>query len=250
MLDVTAVRAHPEDYWRILWHEEVSSTNDLVAGAAALGAKEGLVIGAETQTAGRGRWGRQWLDAPGRCLLFSALVTMPRNESQGLVGMAAALAVLCAVRDAGAPAVGFRWPNDVTVARRKVAGILVEAVSGAAVVGVGVNVRGRAEEFATGCGAVTVEEAADHPVSREELLGSILTHLHDVMALLRAGRGQDVLSALAEADDLSNRRVTVASSAGEFIGVGAGMDACGRLLVETPQGMVALSQGEVVRVGD
>lgn len=248
MLDLCAVCRRPEDYWRIRWYERVSSTNDLAAGAAALGAKEGLVVGAETQTAGRGRWGRRWLDAPDRCLLFSALVPGPGREPLGLLGMAAALAGLRAVRDAGACAVGFRWPNDVTIAGRKVAGILVETASRLAVVGVGVNVCGRAEEFAPGCDAVTIEEAGGRPVSREELLGEILSHLYEALVLVRAGRGCEVVRELAAADELAGKRLTVASSGGEATGIGVGMDASGRLLLQTPQGTVTLSAGEVVRI--
>lgn len=220
-----------------------------MAGAAVLGAAEGLVIGAETQTAGRGRWGRRWLDAPGQCLLFSALVGTPGEAPPGLVGMAAALAVLRAVRNAGAAAVGFRWPNDVTAGGQKVAGVLVEALSGAAVVGIGVNVCGRAEQFAPGCYAVTVEEAAGRPVSREELLGEILSHLHEALVLVRAGRGCEVVRELAGADHLAAQRITVAHSAGEVTGINAGMDACGRLVLRTSQGLVVLSEGEVVRIG-
>lgn len=249
MLDLRAVCGRPEGYWRIRWYEQVSSTNDLAAGAAALGAKEGLVVGAETQTAGRGRWGRRWIDAPDRCLLFSALVPGAEREPLGLLGMAGAVAVLRAVRDAGACAVGFRWPNDVTIAGCKVAGILVETTSRLAVVGVGVNVCGRAEEFAPGCGGVTVEEAAGRPVSREELLGAILSHLYEALAVVRAGRGCEVVKELAAADELSGKRLTVASPAGAAVGIGAGMDAFGRLLLHTPQGTVRLSAGEVVRIG-
>lgn len=248
MLDVSAVRARPEGYWRISWHERVSSTNDLVAGAAALGAEEGLVVGAETQTAGRGRWGRRWLDAPGRCLLFSVLVAMREEAPAAFVGMAAALAVLRAVREAGAVAAGYRWPNDVTAGDRKIAGVLVEMTGGMAVVGIGVNVCGCAEDFVPACNATTVEEAAGRPVSREELLGSILSHLHGALALLRSGQAARIVEELVAADALVGRQVTVARGDVKVVGTAVGIDEAGRLEVVVDGEVQSLSEGEVVRV--
>src|SRR5581483_2224374 len=124
------------------------STNADVVAAVRRGAAAGLVLLAEEQTSGRGRLDRRW-EAPARaCVLGSALirpVTPP--SSWPLVGLLAGVATAEAVRSvAGLPAV-LKWPNDVLLSGRKVAGLLAERVEDAVVIGVGVNVTVRADEL-------------------------------------------------------------------------------------------------------
>src|SRR5580692_8778683 len=124
-----------------------TSTNDLAKAAAREGAPHGSTWVAEAQTAGRGRRGHAWICAPGEGLLFSVLARVSCVPSRiAPVGLAVGLAVRDAVA-AAAPgaAVGIKWPNDVLIAERKVAGVLVEAVTvgarvDAVIVGVGINV--------------------------------------------------------------------------------------------------------------
>jgi BirA family biotin operon repressor/biotin-[acetyl-CoA-carboxylase] ligase len=144
------------------WHEEVGSTNALAAQAATRGVPEVHAVLADLQTAGRGRRGRSWTAPAGTSLLLSLLVRpAAQREAVGLLPLMTGLALVEAVEERcpGLP-VALKWPNDLLVGGRKAAGILVEALGGACVVGVGVNVdwRGvhRPPELA---GAVSLAEA-------------------------------------------------------------------------------------------
>ncbi|MEI6084246.1 MAG: biotin--[acetyl-CoA-carboxylase] ligase [Verrucomicrobiota bacterium] len=118
----------------ILVFEETASTNDVTARLVGGHRDEGLVIFAESQTKGRGRHGRVWASPRGKGLWFSVLLRPPFPLSR--VTVAASVAV---ARVAGKEA-RIKWPNDVTVEGRKLAGILTEVRDGAAVLGIGVNV--------------------------------------------------------------------------------------------------------------
>ncbi len=124
----------------VIWLPSVDSTNRYLLDRAAAGAPEGVVAVADEQTAGRGRLGRAWVAPPGASLLVSVLLRpLLPAERVHLVTLAAALAAIDALPDAGAR---VKWPNDVVVDDRKLAGVLAEADgAGAVVVGMGLNVR-------------------------------------------------------------------------------------------------------------
>ena len=120
-----------------------TSTNDLALAEARAGADHGTVVIADAQTAGRGRLGRVWASPPGRHLYLSALVRVdPRLRpplERAALTLAVGVGVVDAVRAAGAASAGLKWPNDVLVGDRKLAGVLCEATGDVIVVGVGVN---------------------------------------------------------------------------------------------------------------
>jgi len=125
----------------VRWHDSIDSTNRLAADLAREGAPEGVVVAADHQTAGRGRLDRRWEAPPGSSLLMSMLFRPPRSVTHlNLVNAAAGIAA----SDACNEVAGFRpllkWPNDVVVDDRKLAGILAEVVGQAVVVGIGLNV--------------------------------------------------------------------------------------------------------------
>ena len=148
--------ARPEDATvgrEILVFEETDSTNDLAARAGQDGVPEGLVIFAESQRAGRGRLGRKWVSPPRRNLLCSVLLrpeAVPVERWPELTFCAALAVAETAERFTGLPA-RIKWPNDVLLAGRKVAGILLECHHGQApgfvVVGIGLNVLQQEEDF-------------------------------------------------------------------------------------------------------
>jgi BirA family biotin operon repressor/biotin-[acetyl-CoA-carboxylase] ligase len=145
----------------------IDSTNRYVLECAATGAAEGLVAVADEQTAGRGRLGRTWIAPPGAALLVSVLLrpVLP-PERMHLVTLAAALALVDVVPEDAQ----VKWPNDVVVADRKLAGILAETDgAGAVVVGMGCNVR--ADWFPD----ELRETATATVIERDALLGSWLT---------------------------------------------------------------------------
>jgi BirA family biotin operon repressor/biotin-[acetyl-CoA-carboxylase] ligase len=153
-------------------HAELSSTQTVLV---AEGGKDGRVLVADHQTAGRGRAGREWLDVPGGMLMFSALLRDIPSEQASLVGLAAGVAVARAIGDEAR----LKWPNDVRIDGKKVCGILGElAPSGDyVVVGIGVNVGHTAGELPDDLGATSLRIARDDAPRRDELCAAILREL-------------------------------------------------------------------------
>ncbi len=169
--------------------EETDSTNDLAARAGKDGLAEGLVIFAETQRAGRGTSGRRWLSPPHRNLLFSVLLRPPERVPVARwpeLTFCAALAVAeAAERETGAKA-NIKWPNDVLVAGRKVAGILLEShqrqTPGFVVVGIGLNVLQQAGDFDPeirgSAGSLAMAAGAAHTPDRARAAAAVLERLN------------------------------------------------------------------------
>ncbi len=124
--------------------DETASTNDVITRLAKSHAAEGLVVFAESQTRGRGRHGRRWVSPRGRGLWFSVLLRpeLPAT-AYSRITVAASVAVARAVKQRAR----IKWPNDVTLGGRKLAGILTEAGKDAVILGIGVNVNSLPEDF-------------------------------------------------------------------------------------------------------
>jgi len=211
------------------------STNERAKALAEAGAPHGTLVSADEQSAGRGRQGREWTAPPRSSLLLSLVL----REFGELLPLAASVAVAEACEAAGANC-AIKWPNDVWIDGRKVAGILVEGrpQEGWAVLGIGLNVDTELEQLPPELRetATSLRIAARAP-SPEVLLSTLLETLE-----LRLGDpAERVLEAWAERDALRGRRVRW--EAGE--GTAAGVDASGALLVDTGEGRVALDAGEV-----
>ena len=208
-----------------------STTNDRARALALAGAPHGTLVTAGEQHAGRGRQGRAWSAPPGRALLLSLVLRDP----PALLPLAAGLAVA----EVAGPAAALKWPNDVLVDGRKVAGILAEGRPDErwAVLGIGVNVALRVDELPPELHA-TAGTLGLTPADLEPTLERLLAALErvlglDAAALLDAYRARDAL-----------RGHEVAWSGGR--GTAAGIDGAGRLVVELADGgRTALSAGEV-----
>ena len=215
----------PRVHWR-----STDSTNERARELAMAGAPHGTLVTAGEQTAGRGRQGRAWTAPPGSAVLMSVVLRDP-NE---LLPLAAAVAVCEAV-----PAdCAIKWPNDVWIGGRKLAGILAEGrpQEGWAVLGIGLNVTtaefpGELRDTATSLRLEGVES------DTESVLGDLLAALD---RRLRDDAGE-LLGAWRERDALRGRPVRWRD--GE--GTAAGIDDSGSLLVETGEGRVILDAGEV-----
>lgn len=221
-----------------------TSTNDEAHRAAKRGAPHGATWVAEEQTAGRGRWGRSWTSPPGEGLLFSVLMRVRCAPAKlPPIALLAGLAVRDAVgRAAEASPISIKWPNDVLAGGRKLAGILVEAVTvgsrvEAIVVGVGINVHTRSfpSELAARATSVALAAAGGPPPDRAVLLADVLAAVdRDLHVVVQHGLG--LLRARIEAvDALRGRRVR--SDQG-LEGDACGIDDEGRLLVRSDAGGV------------
>ncbi len=232
-----------------------SSTNDDAKRGASDGAPHGSTWVAEAQTAGRGRQGRSWLAARGESVLASVLARVACTPARlPPIALVAGLAVRDAVaRAAPGVRVGIKWPNDVLVDGRKVAGILVEAMTvgsrvDAVVVGMGINVHTREFPPTVADGATSValvSGPSPQPPDRAEILVDALAALdHDLHVVVERGLG--LFRARLEAAD-ALRGLRVRNDAGEE-GTASGIDDEGRLLVRRQGGADALERwvsGEV-----
>src|SRR4051794_29509047 len=211
-----------------LHHRSIGSTNLRARELADAGAPHGTLVTASEQTAGRGRQGRGWVTPPGTAIAASLVL----RDYDALLPLRAGLAVA----DVTGPQARVKWPNDVWLDGRKVAGILVEA-RGWAVLGIGVNV---ALDPATL--PPDVAEVAGSLGRGTDELESTLSELLSALEIRLAASPADVVAALRERDALLGRHLTW--DGGE--GVGAGIDEQGALLVTRADGSTtALSAGEV-----
>ncbi len=251
-----------------------TSTNAVVAGEARKGVAEGLVVTADYQSAGRGRFDRRWEAPPGSGLLFSVLLR-PGLAASGalalerghLVVAAVSLAVARAADAVAGVRLSLKWPNDLLAPDgRKVAGVLAEVAIGAAagrastelastelasteraaadwavVVGVGLNVSWAPE------GASCLDALAGRPVNKDELLNEALGSLRELY-----GRWDEVAELYRERLATLGRQVVVHLASGTgpgdeagIRGQAVGVDSAGRLLVHTATGLVEVAAGDV-----
>ena len=225
-----------------LWSESCVSTQDVLRGS---GLPEGAVAVTEHQTSGRGREGRPWQDVAGKALLLSLLLRPPADLPTQQFALVAGLAVAEAVEERR-DAAGIKWPNDVLLEGRKVAGVLLESSGGEVVCGIGINVGQEEGELPAGtpvpaASLVSITGTApDRPALLASLL-EILEHRYD--AWCRSGFAA-MLDELEARNVLRGRQVEVGGEAGT-----AGRFAAdGRLTLERDDGSTVLvGSGEVLR---
>lgn len=238
---------------RIELHPQVGSTNDLVRQAGQRGASEGLVVLAEEQVAGRGRLGRTWVASPGCCVLCSVLLRPRFSPQQAFyVTIVAAVAIHRALKVVGggvlSPAI--KWPNDVLLNGRKVAGILSESeFSGGewafSVLGFGINVNLQKEQFGELRDAATSLSAElGREVDRVEVLARVLSELESLYLLLQGGQSGTVHAEWVRNLETLGKRVSITEpGSGE-----AGSPVQGKALRVDPGGaLVVLTDGGVER---
>lgn len=237
------------DPFRLLVRETAASTNDELRSLAEAGAADGLVLLALHQTAGRGRRGACWFAPPGESLAFSIL--LKPAEPKALwprLALAAGLAVAEAAESFG-PAVGIKWPNDVWIGRRKLAGILVEAGRDFAIVGIGFNVSttsfpAEVSEIAT---SLRIETSSEP--SSPDVLDAII---HSFARRCRSiGTDFDLLlDSVRQRCVLTGHRVSLTTASGQKQGVVEGIAPSGELLVRIDQTLERFLQADEVRILD
>lgn len=250
-LDPAAVRAPG---WRVQVLAESPSTNAHVAARVLDGEPAGLVVVAEHQTAGRGRLDRTWVTPPRAALTFSLAVApdgVPLARWPWLP-LLAGLAVVDSLREAAGVPASLKWPNDVLVADRKVAGILVERVEGprgaVAVVGVGLNVSSTAEELPVPT-ATSLRAAGASSLDRALLLDAVLRSFRRRYDAWCAAAGAGLRAPYLRACSTLGRRVHVELPGGTGVdGTAVGVDDSGRLQVDDGSRVHVLGVGDVVHV--
>ncbi len=247
-----------------LWRElvvvpQTTSTNAHVAEAAHRGAAEGLVVAAEYQSRGRGRLDRGWHSPPGAGLTFSVLLRplgVPANRWTWLPLLAGVAVAEATTRVAGVE-VGLKWPNDVLVGGRKLAGVLLERVGAssgpAAVVGVGLNVTTTAEELVEPSATSLLLEGAT-AYDRATVLRGVLSTLEGWYLRWRSAGGDTDASGLRAAYE--SRSVTLGREVRvelpgrtRLTGTAKAVDDLGRLVVRDSTGRdTAVAAGDVIHL--
>jgi len=233
----------------ILFFPSVGSTNDVASAECT----EGLVVVADQQTAGRGRRGHSWFSPPGSGLYVSVVLTPATSRvdparATMLTTISAGVALADGVAAATGLHVDLKWPNDLYVSRRKLAGVLAEgAPDGAIVLGYGINVAATAFPPELGDRATSLESELGRAVDRPTVLVETLAALSRRYDDLLAGRFDAILDAWrVHAPAASGARVSWETNAGTQSGITAGIDDSGALLVKTADGIERIVAGEVM----
>jgi BirA family biotin operon repressor/biotin-[acetyl-CoA-carboxylase] ligase len=197
----------------------------------------------DEQREGRGRLGRSWSAPPGTAILFSLLLRPPGERVVSELSLVAGTAVAEAIEGALGLAVQVKWPNDVMLNRRKVAGILAEASDGKVVVGIGVNVNQKRDELPEGTKVAAASLYTSDGIKRDRgpLLAGILERLESNYDAW-VERGLDgVYDSLGSRDFLRGRRIGLDGESG----IGVKIDRDGRFLVDVDGVERAVESGEI-----
>ena len=233
-------------------HFELPSTNTHLLESVSVDKATGVVCLAEQQTSGRGRRGRTWVSPFGGNLYLSLLWRFAGGAAQ-LAGLslAMAIAVTRALRDIGLDTVAVKWPNDILISNRKLAGILLELAGEASgpcsvVVGVGLNVRASPSEMtAVDQPWIDLESALGKRVSRNELVGILINHL---LAAIQEFEQDGLAPFLHEwqiHDSYAGKEVILHLPEGSIRGVVKGIDNTGALLLAQAGEIRRFHSGEI-----
>jgi BirA family biotin operon repressor/biotin-[acetyl-CoA-carboxylase] ligase len=236
---------------RVLYFRSIGSTNDVATALAAAGAAEGFVVVAAQQTAGRGRRGRTWFSPPLGGLYVSVVLAPARSaapaRAAALVTLAAGVALAEAVETVAGLRPDIKWPNDLFVGRRKLAGILAEG-SGmdAVVLGYGINVGPMVYPPELADRATSLELELGRSIDDASLCAESLAALAARYDDLLHGRFDAILDAWRlRAPGARGARVAVETSSGTTNGITAGIDDAGALLVQIGDRVERIVAGEV-----
>ncbi len=233
---------------RVLYFASVTSTNDIASRVAAEGSPDGTAVVSDLQRAGRGRLGRTWYSPPGAGLYVSVVLRRPAFPA--LVTLAAGVALADAVRACTHLPVAIKWPNDLVVGRRKLAGILAEASGGDqieyVVLGFGINLHSAAYPQDIADRATSIEAELGRPVDRGVLLVECLVSLAQWTEAVAAGRASAMLDRWRALSPSSRgARVEWTGPLGGGSGITNGIDEDGARLVQSGDAVERIVAGEV-----
>jgi len=230
---------------RVIHHfHTLDSTNSRAYGLALDGAKEGEIVLAESQKKGRGRLERQWFSPPSRNLYLSVVLRPPIPPQEApLLTLLAAVATADAIRALTDLSPRIKWPNDILLHDRKVAGLLNEIHSETdrvhfVILGIGVNVNGEVQGFPRQIRqiATTLREETGQNISRKAFLARLLWDLEAWYTLFLKEGGPPILAAWRERAQIRGRQVEVMSFGETLRGTAVDIDSDGALILDTGRG--------------
>ena len=229
----------------VLVFEETASTNDVVEHLAKSGAREGLVVFAESQTRGRGRRGRTWASPRGKGLWFSVLLrpTLPPSAASRIT-VAASVAVARAIREVGRVDARIKWPNDVIINDKKLAGILTELRVEAdeilmAILGIGIDVNCEPDDFPDDLAriATSLQLETGSAQDRVALAARVLAALDECYQLALADF-EAIADEWAKLCTTLGRQIVVTMGQRRIEGFAQALDSDGALLVRCDSGQM------------
>ncbi len=228
----------------VLRIDEVASTQDEAFRLGELGAREGTVVVARYQRAGRGRAGRTWVASPGAALLFSVLLR-PECPLPGVFSLLVADAIVETVAGAYGLDPRVKWPNDVLIGGRKLSGVLIQGRQGMAALGIGVNVRTEAGELPEG--ATSLRAETGQQIDLMDLLARLLPAIDERYHVVMAGDIAAALSRIEARLAMRGEEVTLRDGDREITGRVTGLREDGALLLGVDGDLRAVVSGELVR---
>ena len=230
---------------------ETASTNDVIERLARDGAKEGVVVFAESQSKGRGRLGRKWVSSAGKGLWFSVLLRPPLMPQEATrLTVASATALVRAIERVTGLAPDIKWPNDLQLRGRKIAGVLTELNAepdrvNHLILGIGLNVNQRAGDFPDDIIGLATSLAIEkgEPVSRPELATAILSELQTDYRRICDGRFDQVAEEWEARCRTIGQNVSIQLGARTLHGRAESLDAAGALLLRTQHGRLERVMG-------
>jgi BirA family biotin operon repressor/biotin-[acetyl-CoA-carboxylase] ligase len=241
---------------RVYYLPAVDSTNRLAADLARAGESHGSLVVADHQTGGRGRRDRTWESPPGRNLLFS-LILRPEGSAREVLPLTLAFSLGTARALSGllSAKTGVKWPNDVEAEGRKIAGTLAESATRGGrtahlIVGIGVNVNERIEEFDAGfrdraCSCFTL---TGREWDRGAVLAAILLQLEKAYDEFDGGGFAPMVGRYKMSLGMLGKRIRFERKGEAVSGTAADVATDGSLVVDTAAGRVTLYEEEVVKV--
>jgi BirA family transcriptional regulator, biotin operon repressor / biotin---[acetyl-CoA-carboxylase] ligase len=241
----------PASCWQSQWglpavemFDVVASTNDHARARAAAGAPAGLLVLAEHQTAGRGRFGRAWQAQPGSSLLLSFLLrpAVVAGSAPGTAPLRVGMAMAHAIQRATGVSAHIKWPNDlVVIGSGKVAGVLCEAISTGddrlvIIAGIGINVSQRPDDWPPELRstAISLQQCAGRPLSRPDIMAAVVDAMRPLFEAPLLPLAADELAAFRRHDALRGRLIVVDREEDTVTAQGIAGD--GALLVEGQDG--------------
>jgi len=255
---VEEVRRHRHPDFRqvpLCFASSLVSTNDRALDLAEEGTPEGTAVFADTQTQGRGRLGRVWFSPPGRGLYGSIVVRPTLSSDVSQLTLLAGVSVATAVEALCGVAPRLKWPNDIQIEGKKVGGILTESRAGEGqldytVVGVGLNVTGKREDFPPELRseAGSIFETTAKMVERAPLAARLLDEFEIFCRRWRRESFAPIREAWRKKSSTLGRRVRTTDRGRQVEGTALDLAEDGALLIETTAGRLSLRTGEIVEL--
>lgn len=241
---------------RLITLKTVDSTNEEAKRLAREGGAHGLIVAADSQTAGKGRFSRKWNSGPDGGLYFSLLLKpdLPPSDIASIT-LSAGYAVCLAVREYTGLDAKIKWPNDIIIGNQKLCGILTEMAAQTdridyVIIGIGINVNNAAFPDEIANKAISLRIASGHTIDRSEFFACVINKLDRVISDFLISLSIDDITHFKSMCATMNRTVTIVRAGQEITGTACDVSPNGELIVRLDDGReIAVNSGEVTVQG-